>query len=69
MGYRPLEMAKVYAQTFWSLRYSLLTIVAMLALGYLTRYSGVDITLGRRSRTPAYCIRSSVRCWAGWAWR
>lgn len=46
MGYRPLEMAKVYAQTFWSLRYSLLTIVAMLALGYLTRYSGVDITLG-----------------------
>ena len=46
MGYRPAEMVKVYAQTFWSLRYSLTTIVAMLALGYLTRYSGVDITLG-----------------------
>ena len=46
MGYRPAEMVKVYGQTFWSLRYSLITIVAMLALGYLTRYSGVDITLG-----------------------
>lgn len=46
MGYRPSELLKVYTQTFWSLRYSLITIVAMLALGYLTRYSGVDITLG-----------------------
>jgi lactate permease len=46
MGYRPSELIKVYSQTFWSLRYSLITIVAMLALGYLTRYSGVDITLG-----------------------
>ena len=46
MGYRPSELIKVYGQTFWSLRYSLITIVAMLALGYLTRYSGVDITLG-----------------------
>jgi lactate permease len=46
MGYRPSELVKVYGQTFWSLRYSLVTIVAMLALGYLTRFSGVDITLG-----------------------
>ena len=46
MGYRPGEMAKVYKETFWSLRYSLITIVAMLALGYVTRFSGVDITLG-----------------------
>ncbi|TCW33925.1 L-lactate permease [Gulbenkiania mobilis] len=46
MGYRPGEMMRVYRETFWSLRYSLMTIVAMLALGYLTRYSGVDITLG-----------------------
>ena len=46
MGYRPLQMLKVYKETFWSLRYSLITIVAMLALGYVTRFSGVDITLG-----------------------
>ncbi|WP_144372077.1 L-lactate permease [Vogesella urethralis] len=46
MGYRPGEMVKVYKETFWSLRYSLITIVAMLALGYVTRFSGVDITLG-----------------------
>ncbi|CUA82294.1 L-lactate transport [Gulbenkiania indica] len=46
MGYRPGEMMRVYRETFWSLRFSLMTIVAMLALGYLTRYSGVDITLG-----------------------
>ncbi|MEQ6289304.1 L-lactate permease [Vogesella sp. GCM10023246] len=46
MGYRPGQMLKVYKETFWSLRFSLITIVAMLALGYVTRFSGVDITLG-----------------------
>jgi lactate permease len=30
----------------WVVRYSLITIVAMLALGFLTRYSGLDATMG-----------------------
>ncbi len=46
MGYSPLGIVRQFGQTVWIVRYSLLTITAMLALGYLTRYSGVDATLG-----------------------
>jgi lactate permease len=45
-GYSPREWLTVYAETFWRIRLSLLTITAMIALGYLTRYSGADGTLG-----------------------
>ena len=34
------------AETIWVVRYSLITIAAMLAIGTLTRYSGLDATLG-----------------------
>jgi lactate permease len=40
------DLIRAYAQTLWVVRYSLLTIAAMLAIGTLTRYSGVDATLG-----------------------
>ncbi|WP_112662218.1 L-lactate permease [Microvirga flavescens] len=46
MRYSPLRLIKAYGETFWVVRYSLITIAAMLALGTLTRYSGVDATLG-----------------------
>jgi len=46
MGYSPLQLARHYARTFWLVRYSLITITAMLALGFLTRYAGLDATLG-----------------------
>ena len=46
MGFRPGELAKTYWDTFVRVRYSLITIAAMLALGYVTRYSGTDATLG-----------------------
>jgi lactate permease len=46
MGCSLKEMARVYVQTLYMVRYSLLTISAMLALGYTTRYSGLDSTLG-----------------------
>ncbi|PYQ55177.1 MAG: lactate permease [Acidobacteria bacterium] len=46
MGYRPVEMARVYWSTLKLVRLSLLTIAAMLALGFTTRYSGLDATLG-----------------------
>jgi lactate permease len=36
----------LYGQTLWKLRVSLLTISLMLALGYVTRFSGTDTTLG-----------------------
>jgi lactate permease len=44
--YNPVELVRVYGATFWKVRYSLLTIALMLALGTLTRYSGLDTTLG-----------------------
>ncbi|MBI1732093.1 MAG: L-lactate permease [Gammaproteobacteria bacterium] len=42
----PRHCAQTYWRTFRRVRLSLLTIAAMLALGYLTRYSGTDATLG-----------------------
>jgi len=46
MKYSPLRLLEEYGRTIWKVRYSLLTIVLMLGLGTLTRYSGLDTTLG-----------------------
>lgn len=46
MGFTPGGLARVYVQTVYRVRYSLITIAAMLALGYVTKYSGTDATLG-----------------------
>ncbi len=46
MKYNPLQLVKTYGKTLYKVRYSLLTIVLMLGLGTLTRYSGLDTTLG-----------------------
>jgi lactate permease len=46
LGLRPARIAKLYAVTAWRLRVPLLTISLMLALGYVTRYSGTDTTMG-----------------------
>jgi lactate permease len=46
MRFSPVRLVKAYGETLWVVRYSLLTIVAMLAIGTLTRYSGLDATLG-----------------------
>ena len=46
MKYSPLRLLEAYWRTLVRVRYSLLTISAMLAIGFLTRYSGTDATLG-----------------------
>ncbi len=46
MGFSIPRLASLYLHSLWKLRLSLLTIAAMLALGYVTRYSGTDATLG-----------------------
>jgi lactate permease len=46
MGYSVTDLMRHYVRTIWVVRYSLITIVAMLALGFLTRYSGLDATMG-----------------------
>jgi lactate permease len=40
------EMGSIYLATIWQIRFSLLTIAGMLALGNVTKYSGTDATLG-----------------------
>jgi lactate permease len=40
------ELMQTYLETLWRVRFSLLTIAAMLALGNVTKYSGTDATLG-----------------------
>jgi len=46
MGYSVSGMARVYWKTLKLVRFSLLTIAAMLAIGFTTRYGGLDATLG-----------------------
>jgi lactate permease len=46
MGFSPRRMIKAYGETIKVVSYSLITISAMLAIGTLTRFSGIDATLG-----------------------
>ena len=46
MKYSLGEMLRRYWETIKLVKYSLLTIAAMLALGFVTRYSGTDATMG-----------------------
>ncbi|WP_194713013.1 L-lactate permease [Noviherbaspirillum soli] len=46
MGYSFTRLLKEYWETIKLVRYSLLTICAMFGVGYLTKYSGLDATLG-----------------------
>jgi lactate permease len=46
LGVRPTDLAKLFAKSLHRVRTSLLTIAAMLALGYTTRYAGIDATMG-----------------------
>jgi lactate permease len=46
MRFSPARLAAAYGETLWVVRFSLITIAAMLALGTLTRFSGIDATLG-----------------------
>jgi lactate permease len=46
LGLSPATLARIFAGTLWRVRWSLLTIAAMLALGFTTRYAGIDATMG-----------------------
>ena len=46
MGFTPWKMAHIYWKTIVRVRFSLVTIAAMLSIGYMTRYSGLDATMG-----------------------
>jgi lactate permease len=46
LGYRASELIASYVRTIYVVRYSLATIACMMAIGFVTRYSGSDATLG-----------------------
>jgi lactate permease len=46
MGFGPLRLIGVYLKTIRLVFASMVTIMAMVAIGTLTRYSGIDATLG-----------------------
>jgi len=46
MGFKFKEMAAAWWKTLKRVRFSLLTVAAMLAIGYTTRYSGLDAAMG-----------------------
>ncbi len=46
LGQTPIQLAFLFVQTLRKTAWSLVTIAAMLALGYSTRYGGLDATMG-----------------------
>jgi lactate permease len=46
MGLSLRRMVAMWWKTVWHVRFSLLTIAAMMSVGILTRYSGLDATMG-----------------------
>lgn len=46
MGIRPAAQARSFVQTLFNIRFAIVTIAAMVAIGYVTRYCGLDATLG-----------------------
>ncbi len=61
------QMIRLYGRTLVKVRFSLLTIAAMLAIGFLTRYSGLDATMGLAfARTGAlYPFFGTMLGWLG----
>lgn len=46
MGLRPGTVAKVFMETIISTRFMAITIAALMGIGYITRFCGLDATLG-----------------------
>lgn len=46
LGFGARDLVRQYVKTIYVVRYSLLTISCMMAIGFVTRYSGSDATLG-----------------------
>jgi lactate permease len=46
MGLGPFSLARAFLETVFSIRFTMMTIAAMLALGFVMRYCGLDATLG-----------------------
>jgi lactate permease len=69
MGLGPRSLAGSFLRTILKIRYTIVTIAAMMALGYITRYCGLDATLGLAfARTgPLYPFFGTLIGWLGTA--
>ncbi|HEY1647718.1 MAG TPA: L-lactate permease [Terracidiphilus sp.] len=69
MGLRPAMLITAFGKTLLNLRFTLVTIAAMMAIGYVTRYCGLDATLGLAfARTGAlYPFFGTLIGWLGTA--
>src|SRR3954454_16027541 len=67
LGLEPGKLIGIYFGTLKRVRYSLLTIAAMLALGFTTRYAGSDATMGLAlaSTGKAFAFFSALLGWLG----
>jgi lactate permease len=67
MGFSPLKIGAVYGRTIRICAVSLITISAMLAIGTLTRLSGIDATLGLAFATTGvlYPFFGTLLGWLG----
>ena len=46
LGVGPMRFIAIFRETCWHMRWPLFTIACMLAIAYVTRYSGMDATMG-----------------------
>jgi lactate permease len=69
MGLGPAELARAFLRTVYKIRFTIVTIAAMMAVGYVTRYCGLDATLGLAfARTgPLYPFFGTLIGWLGTA--
>jgi lactate permease len=69
IGVGPRRLIAAFGQTVFRIRYTFVTIAAMVAIGYVTRYCGLDATLGLAfARTGAlYPFFGTLIGWLGTA--
>ena len=67
LGIRPGELLRIFGRTIVRVRFSLLTIGAMLALGFTTRFAGSDATMGLAfaSTGHLFAFFSPILGWLG----
>jgi lactate permease len=67
LGVRPVELLRIFGRTVVRVRFSLLTIGAMLALGFTTRFAGSDATMGLAfaSTGVLFAFFSPILGWLG----
>jgi lactate permease len=67
LGLKPGELVRIWGRTLVRVRLSILTIAAMIALGFTTRYSGSDTTMGLAfaSTGRAFPFFSAMLGWLG----